>query len=558
MACSKQCRPAGRLSSGWLLVVIFIACSLSMHGASAWADDQSPLMPVATYSPRETLDSFLTNANKSYEEYLRSGYRSQSVLAYNHRAAHCLDLSKIAPSIVDDVAYESVLLLKEILDRIDVPLLSAVPDQSDLSYKKIDQWRMPKTEIVIAKIKDGPRQGEFLFSSHTVRKLKDFYQKIRHLPDKQGRSTAVYEEYIYSPGWMIPVKLINSLPEWTKIGYGGQALWQWIALVLLLGGNGCLLAIIHFYSRRSMHLWVNTDESIHWGRLISPVSIMLVASATAYLTDRQINITGQVLAVVIMALDSLFYIAAGWVIMIVGGIVATIIIKVPKIKPRSIDADLIRLVVHLLSLVGIFVLFYHAADEFGIPVTAVFASAGVAGVAVALAARETLANFFGGITIFLDRPFKAGDYIVLDDGKRGEVRQVGIRSTRIQTRDDVMITIPNSVITNVKVVNESAPYPEYRIRVKIGVAYGSDIDLVEQTLLDLAGSQSLVAPAPAPRVRFRAFGDSSWDFELLCWAKRPHDRGRLTHELNRVIYKSFNEKGIVMPFPQRDVYLHRT
>jgi len=191
-----------------------------------------------------------------------------------------------------------------------------------------------------------------------------------------------------------------------------------------------------------------------------------------------------------------------------------------------------------------------------INITPLLASAGIAGVAVALAAKETLSNFFGGVTVLLDQPYKVGDYIVLDSGERGEVVEIGLRSTRILTRDDVQISIPNAIITNTKVINESAPEPRFRVRIKVGVAYGSDVDQVEEILLNVARNNPHVSPQPEPRVRFRVFGDSSLDFELLCWAHRPHDKGRIIHELNREIYKVFGQKGVVIPFPQRDVHVH--
>jgi small-conductance mechanosensitive channel len=191
-----------------------------------------------------------------------------------------------------------------------------------------------------------------------------------------------------------------------------------------------------------------------------------------------------------------------------------------------------------------------------INITPLLASAGIAGVAVALAAKETLSNFFGGITVLLDQPYRVGDYIILDSGERGEVVEIGLRSTRIVTRDDVQVSIPNSIITNTKVINESAPEPRFRVRIKVGVAYGTDVDQVEDILLNVARNNPHVSPQPEPRVRFRVFGDSSLDFELLCWAHRPHDKGRIIHELNREIYKSFGQAGIVIPFPQRDVHVH--
>ncbi|MGD9137996.1 MAG: mechanosensitive ion channel family protein [Desulfobacterales bacterium] len=191
-----------------------------------------------------------------------------------------------------------------------------------------------------------------------------------------------------------------------------------------------------------------------------------------------------------------------------------------------------------------------------IDISPLLASAGIVGLAVALAARDTLANFFGGINIFLDKPFATGDYIILESGERGEVVDIGVRSTVIRTRDDEQISIPNSIVANSKIINESAPEPRHRVRIKVGVAYDSNLDQVEAALLKVADLNQRISHEPKARVRFRAFGDSSLEFELLCWAKTPADRGRVIHELNRAIFEEFREKNISIPFPQRDVYMH--
>ncbi|MCH7955809.1 MAG: mechanosensitive ion channel, partial [Candidatus Marinimicrobia bacterium] len=125
-------------------------------------------------------------------------------------------------------------------------------------------------------------------------------------------------------------------------------------------------------------------------------------------------------------------------------------------------------------------------------------------------------------------------------------------------RDDMEITIPNSVIAASKIVNESGgPYEKERIRISIGIAYGSDIDVVREILLDIAKSNSYVQDEPEPRVRFREFGESELSFQLLCWIEEPVLRGRVTDQLNSEIYRTFNKKGIVIPFPQRTVHMHQ-
>ena len=136
------------------------------------------------------------------------------------------------------------------------------------------------------------------------------------------------------------------------------------------------------------------------------------------------------------------------------------------------------------------------------------------------------------------------------------VTQIGFRSTRLLTRDDVEITVPNGIIGNGKIINEAGgPSEKHRIRAAVGVAYGSDIDKVIAVLEKVARDHEGVCKDPEPKVRFRAFGESSLDFELLCWIEQPVNRGRVGHEINCAIYKAFRDSGIEIPFPQRDLYL---
>jgi len=201
---------------------------------------------------------------------------------------------------------------------------------------------------------------------------------------------------------------------------------------------------------------------------------------------------------------------------------------------------------------------YALLQVWNIDATAWLASAGVIGIAVGFAARDTLANLFAGFFIIADAPYKLGDYVVLDSGERGEVTKVGIRSTRLLTRDDVEIIIPNSLMANTKITNESGGrWVKYRIRIKVGVAYGSNTDRVVEVLEKVAREHATVCRDPSPRVRMRGFGDSSLDFELLCWIELPVHRGLVSHELYMAIYKTLGENNIEIPFPQRDLWVRK-
>lgn len=199
---------------------------------------------------------------------------------------------------------------------------------------------------------------------------------------------------------------------------------------------------------------------------------------------------------------------------------------------------------------------YMVFRSWHIDMTAWLASAGIVGIAIGFAAKDTLANLFSGVFILADAPYKIGDYVVLDSGDRGKVTNIGIRSTRLQTRDDVEITIPNAIMGNTRITNESGgPHEKFRIRASVGVAYGSDIDQVKSVLMEIALAEAEVCADPEPRVRFRMFGASSLDLDLLCWVENPEVRGRVLDVLNTAIYKRFKTEGIEIPYSKQDVYI---
>ncbi len=191
-----------------------------------------------------------------------------------------------------------------------------------------------------------------------------------------------------------------------------------------------------------------------------------------------------------------------------------------------------------------------------IDMTAWLASAGIAGIAVGFAAKDTLSNLFSGVFILADAPYKVGDYVVLDRVDRGKVTHIGLRSTRILTRDFVEITVPNSIIGNSTIMNQSGgPTRKMRIRIKVGVAYGTDIDLVRSILVNIAQNDPNVCNSPEAKVRFRLFGASSLDFELRCWVAEPELHGKTLDSLNDAIYKEFAENNIEIPYAKQDLYI---
>ncbi len=220
------------------------------------------------------------------------------------------------------------------------------------------------------------------------------------------------------------------------------------------------------------------------------------------------------------------------------------------------DKELLPIFRRLLGLVLYFIAATIILESFGQSITALVTTAGVASLAVALAAQETLSNMFGGFTILVDRPFKVGDVIELADGKSGEVLEIGLRSTRIKQFDGNALIVPNKDMANSRVVNLALPTPRAAIRQTIGVALDTDVERAKQVMLDVILAHPEVLKDPAPGVWFTKFGASSLDLFFACWVESYKDRFRITDELNVEILKACREHGIIIPFPQQDVHVY--
>jgi small-conductance mechanosensitive channel len=194
---------------------------------------------------------------------------------------------------------------------------------------------------------------------------------------------------------------------------------------------------------------------------------------------------------------------------------------------------------------------------FGIDITVFVAGMGIIGLVIAFAAQDTLSNFFAGIMILLDRPFKEGDIIMLDDAGY-EVRHIGLRSTRLHHGiTNQLVTIPNNKISDHLFSNLSEPDNKGRKTVEVGVGYDSDPKEVGEILIEIANTHpdTFVDEDHEPFYRFSQFGDSSLNFSVTFWVQDFNDQWRVASEIRERIYERFAREGIDIPFPQRVVHM---
>lgn len=210
-----------------------------------------------------------------------------------------------------------------------------------------------------------------------------------------------------------------------------------------------------------------------------------------------------------------------------------------------------RIVLIILSVITAIILL----GNFNIEVGGLVATLGIGSLAIALAAQATLSDIISGFMIMIDRPFRIGDRIEIQDlNTWGDVIDIGLRSTRIRTRDNRMVIVPNSVISKSLVVNHSYPDTQYRIQIEIGVAYGTDLEFARKTIIDAVRGVEGVLPDQKVEALFLQFGDSAHIFRVRWWLESYVDTRRMFDRVNTALYNALNEAGIEMPFPSQAVY----
>ncbi len=191
---------------------------------------------------------------------------------------------------------------------------------------------------------------------------------------------------------------------------------------------------------------------------------------------------------------------------------------------------------------------------YNINVTAIIAALGVGGLAISLAAQDTLSNVISGIMIMLDQPFRVGDRIEIPKMSTwGDVVDIGLRSTRIRTRDNRLVIVPNNTISTDQVVNYSYPDPQYRIQFEIGVGYGQDIEKIRQVIIDAVRQVEGVLTDKPVDALYVTMGESAMIFRVRWWIKSYRDTRHIFDRVNTALHTAFDEAGIELAINTMDI-----
>ncbi|MEM9282831.1 MAG: mechanosensitive ion channel family protein, partial [Verrucomicrobiota bacterium] len=418
----------------------------------------------------------------------------------------------------------------------------------------LERWRLEGTVIEIHRVKEGPRSGDYLFSPESIKKAIDNFEMFQEAPYQKGASPNFYAMYLTKPGDLIE-PVVESLPSVfrTRI-IGRHALWQWLALGIAVILSICVLAFIYRLGRRLAIKQRETGAVSYALTLLFPLLALLIPWGFIFVITHEIRLAGRALSFFTFTANVVLLLAALVVIMGLGNRIAAFIISKPDIPTHGIDAQLIRVVARVLSMVLAVVVFLEGGKHLGIPLSTLLASAGVGGLAFALAAQESLKNFFGSIMIFMDKPFRIGERIAVKNFD-GVVEEIGLRSTRLRLLNGHQATLPNEEMARTDIENIGR---RNHIRKKGELRLPVDtppqkIEEALEILKDLLEDHEGQDEAYPPRAFFTDILPDSLRLKFYYWYHPPEiwEFLRFSEELNLEIQKKFEAAGICLAVPLR-------
>jgi small conductance mechanosensitive channel len=331
-----------------------------------------------------------------------------------------------------------------------------------------------------------------------------------------------------------------------------------IAIVLAVLIWFLLKALLAFLQKKGQRFQIVRDNDIIFHSLRRAVNIVLLFG-TGIIIFQIFRI--PILESVLSALMILFL--ASPVIRVMGVILQTVEKRLTDKTETQVDDVIFDLLNRFAGVIIYAIAVILALDILGINVMPFVAGAGILGVAIGFAAKDTLSNLIAGILLIVDRPFEIGDRIEVwtapsGSATWGDVIDIGIRATKIKTTDNIVIIIPNNEIMKRDIINYTIISAMIRVRINIGIGYDADLAKAKQIILDIADSIDWIARDPKPKVVVRVFGESSVDLQLRVWIQDARQRMNTISEVTDRVKEAFDSNHIEIPYPKRDIVVtHR-
>ena len=446
---------------------LFAVCL--MTGSPKAQQFNNPLSPPDTESPRATLNAFIKALNRAYLVAETANPKASRIGL--QRAVRCLDLSEIPKALARSRGLEIALMLKEVLDRIPLPLEEEIPGIAEVetsrggaedvgsnqSVAPITSWTIPKADIVIQLVTDGDRKGEFLFSPETVERVSRFYERVKDLPYKQSATPNIFQAYYSTPGRKLDLRWNESLPVWITYELFGQTVWQWGATVIVLSCTLLLIMfLLHFGRRLDGRRFGALREAVanrsRLGTLTALAISFYLVQLAQWLIDEPINSTGNVQEILSYGLAIADYFLVCWFISLAIMQVGELIIHLRKYSLMSANSQFVRLTCIFVAGFAVVAILIDAGHSFGLPAYSIVTGFGVGGLAVSLSAHELLTDLLGSIVLMWERPCKIGDYVTIGPDS-GTVEAIGFRSTQLRSKADTVHSLPNSKLVAAPIQN---------------------------------------------------------------------------------------------------------
>ncbi|MDK9771034.1 mechanosensitive ion channel family protein [Vibrio sp. B181a] len=482
--------------ASWMMGALLLLCSHLTQ-----ASDPFPLSPPNFSTPQQAIISFndlVSEANQELNLILADQKHNtepnrQKVYALFDKATQVFDLSDVPDSSQNRVALESVMLMKEILDRVPLIELSKIPNSNALA-----QWRVPETGLELVKQADG----QYRFSQQTVKGLYRDYLLVKHLPSHSEASLDYFKYYSLSAGRLIPPHwfyLIESLPDVFMVEYWSQALWQWLGLTIsFMAMSGVLILLFHNVS----------------APVTRSILAVLTLSGFLYLADYQLNLTGTLMSTLNIVIELICWLLLGQVAYLVIYQACRLLMKKQR-SNSTLRHSLAQIIGTLLGSMAAIACLGYGLNRLGVPVYGIVTGLSLGGMAIALAIRPTMENLIGGVILFLDKSLSVGDYCQIGN-QSGIIEQIGVRSTRIRAKDRTQITITNGDMIKHEIINFSRR-DRYPFKATIGLRYEtsmSQLQTITKKIANLLQEHPNVLDSPI-RVHFDTFNAYSLDIKVL-------------------------------------------